>query len=210
MKKFTKKMFCKSRYINRLWLFYCKNLERTTLKELEEIADMYRNELIGLFWDLDTWDDIENQYIKEEYRNYSILELKELLECLYMLYKKHVKNDWCAKGAVAEFIQNWMLEDDEEGKKIKEKIKKNREFQKYLLKIMLEWLENISRNNRYRLSRWISILYKIVGKKLPKIWSLDYYNLGKFEFYEYWEKYVDEYLKEKWIDGVLKEVFDEE
>jgi len=201
MNEFTREMFCKSRYINRLWLFYCKNPERTTLKELEEIADMYRNELIVFFWDLDTWDDIENQYIKEEYSNYPILELKELLECLYILYKKHVKNDWCAKWAVAEFIQNWMLEDDEEWKEIKEKIKKDREFQKYLLKIMLEWLENISRNNRYRLSRWISILYKIAGKKLPKIKSID--------GYEYWEKYVDEYLKEKWVDGVLKEVFDE-
>jgi len=215
-KKDIKQMFCISRFANGILLWgalrNCKYTKEINKEELEKVANEYYDALVEKFWGIENWEDnIEEKYIEEKYRNYTIDELKELIECLYKLYKKYIKNEWCIKLLTAEFVQNWILDvTEEEWKEIKEKIKKDREFQKYLLKIMLEWLENISRNNRYRLSTWISILYKMIWKKLPKIWSLDYYNLWKFEFYEYREKYVDKYLKEKWIDGVLKEVFDEE
>ena len=38
---------------------------------------------------------------------------------------------------MAMFIRDWIL-DEEEAKEINEKIKKDKEFQKYLFKIMLE------------------------------------------------------------------------
>ena len=206
-KEFTKKMIYKTIYYNNVsYIVYCKT-QKDKLEELEKYWEEYTDNLIEEFWGIDNFDEAYEKYIDEKFYNFDVNELKEFLEWVYSFFKKHVSEEWCIKMIIAMFIRDWIL-DEYEAKEIKEKIKKDKEFQKYLFKIMLEWLDNITKVNRYSFSRWMEELYKLIWEKLPKIWGIDYYNLSEFEFYDYWEKYVDDYLRKKGIEWVMKEVFE--
>ena len=199
-----KNYFCISRFSRSIlsgnWLRDYKNTSKIDKDKLKEIANKYYDTLVEKFWGVEKWeDDVEEKYIEEVYYDYSIEDLKELIECLQKMYKKYIKGEWCIKLMLAEFIQNWIL-DDYEDIRIIEKIKKDKEFQKYLFKIMLEWLKELRKQKRDRLREGIVKIYKLNWKKLPEI---------KYEdVYDYWEKYVDEYLEKKWIEWVMEEVFE--
>jgi len=206
-KEFTREMFYASTYFRDIsYIVYCKS-QGNKLEEVEKYWEEYIDRLNKEFWSIDNFDEAEGKYIDEKFYKFNLNELKEFLEWLYSFFKKHVLEEWCIKMIIAMFIRDWILDEDE-AKEIKEKIRGNKEFQKYLFKIMLEWLDNITKVNRYSFSRWMEELYKLIWRKLPKIWGIDYYNLSEFEFYDYWEKYVDEYLRKKWIEWVMKDVFE--
>jgi hypothetical protein len=53
-------------------------------------------------------------------------------------YKRYIGDEGCAKLLVAFYIDNILVDEIEENPKWREEIKKDKEFQEYLLRIMLE------------------------------------------------------------------------
>jgi len=203
-KNLLKEMFCISRFVKLavLWtsLRDCKNTKIVDKKEIENIANKYYELITKYFWNLEKWEDeIEEEYIEKYYYNYSIDELEELINCMKKLAEKYIKEKGCIKVFLAEFIEDWILIDWEWSWKFLEKIKNNIDFQKKLLKILLEGIKNLRKWKRNKFHYWMNMLYKIIWKELPEIESRD--------VYDYREKFADEYIWDRDIDEIVKEVF---